>query len=68
MAKDKSSVYSANRGEIASPATDTIVGSLKEGTRNSLPVNHNKHVLDFNRSGGQIETPATDSIVKNKKM
>lgn len=69
MAKGKgdSSPYPATKGQIASPATDSIVSSLKRGKRNSMPVNHNQHMnIPFTKKGGTIETPATDGIVKRR--
>lgn len=64
--KEGTTPYPANKGEIASPATDSVVDSLKEGSKNSLPVNHNVHHFSFDKGASEIETPATDSIVKNK--
>lgn len=64
---DKDS-YSANKGEIASPNTDSVVDSLKEvhGGKGSMSVRHNEHTPSpsFNKGASIIETPATDSIVK----
>lgn len=57
--------YSANKGEIASPNTDSVVDSLKEAHgKGSLPVRHNEHYGSFEKGSSIIETPATDTIVK----
>lgn len=60
--------YKANKGPIASPATDSVVKELRRKTGDSLPVNHNMKV-NLPTPGGsrQITGPATDSIVKPHK-
>lgn len=60
--------YKANKGPIASPATDTVVKGLVRRVGDSLPVNHNMKV-NLPTPGGksQISGPATDSIVKPHK-
>jgi len=69
MAKSgETSPYKANKGgEIASPNTDSVVGSLKRGEGKSLHVNHNRHLFSLNKGARTIETPATDIITRGKK-
>ncbi len=56
--------YGANKGEIATPATNSVVDSLKEshGSGSSLPVRHNEHYGSFNKGASIIESPATDNV------
>lgn len=67
--KGETSPYSPNKGgEIASPATDAIVTSLKEVShKGGFPVTHNPHVGSFNKGAKSIETPATDIITRGGK-
>jgi len=66
--KGETTPYSPNKGgEIASPATDSIVNSLKEGQGRSLPVRHNVHTGSFSKGAKIIETPATDIITRGGK-
>lgn len=63
----ETSPYAANKGEIASPATDAVVDSLKEAPHSlqGHMVNHNKHPYGSPDKGGStIETPATDRVTK----
>lgn len=69
MAKsNETTPYQPNKGgEIASPNTDSIVNSLKEGSSRSLPVRHNIHTGSFAKGSRIIETPATDIITRGGK-
>lgn len=66
MANDTSS-YPKNKGEISSPNTDSVITSLKEEQKNSLPVRHNEHYGEFKKGASIIETPATDIITRGGK-
>jgi hypothetical protein len=64
MGKDfNSTPYAANRGNISSAATDSVVDSLKPAS-GGLPVRHNVHV-PIGGGKGTITGPSTEGIVKS---